>query len=184
VKNAFAIVLLAAAASAQTVVWIDADHAIIQRPQSYGGTANVSDSTLARFGIVQATGPAGVEQRFWIWGETNFVSIPQAEIDAVMASEAEQEAEAAAQASLPAVFETGIAVLDEDGHHVELLPTGDGLPVIGAQVSHSPLTKEERDELKAAMKAASEARKDKAKAAKNDKEKIAVLMEAVFGINE
>ena len=103
---------------------------------------------------------------------------------AVAAANAEADAQTAAAASLPQVFPTGIAVLDDDGHHVELLPTGDGLPVIGAQVSHSPLTKEDRNQLKAAMKAAVAARKAEAAAAKTDKEKIAVLMEAVFGITK
>jgi len=98
------------------------------------------------------------------------------------AAQAQADAEAAAQAGLPAVFPNGIAVVDESGHHIELLPTGDGLPVIVAQVSNSPLTKEQREAMKAERKAAAEARKAAAKSAKNDKEKIAVLMEAVFGI--
>lgn len=98
------------------------------------------------------------------------------------AANAEAAAQAAAQANLPAVFPNGVAVVDENGHHIELLPTGDGLPVIGAQVSNSPLTKEQREAMKAAMKSAVAARKAEANAAKTDKKKIAVLMEAVFGI--
>lgn len=53
---------------------------------------------------------------------------------------AAQEAEAAS--TLPQVFPTGIATIDEAGHHIEIEPTGDGLPVIGVQVSNSPLTPE------------------------------------------
>ena len=89
---------------------------------------------------------------------------------------------ATANATLPQVFPSGVAVIDPaTGHHIELLPTGDGLPVIGAQVSSSPLSKEQRDAMKAERKAAHDALKAKAKDAKNDKDKIAALMEAVFG---
>ena len=76
---------------------------------------------------------------------------------------------------------TGFAALDDDGHWVELLPTGDGLPIIGVQVSNSPLTAKQRAQMKAQRKAAHDALKAEAKAAKNDKDKIALLMRAVFG---
>ncbi|HRT22368.1 MAG TPA: hypothetical protein P5318_19835, partial [Candidatus Hydrogenedentes bacterium] len=56
----------------------------------------------------------------------------QADYDARDAANAEAAAQAAAQANLPAVFPNGVAVVDENGHHIELLPTGDGLPVIVA----------------------------------------------------
>ena len=95
--------------------------------------------------------------------------------------EAFAQAEAEAQAELPMQSETGFAALDEDGHWVELLPTGDGLPIIGVQVSNSPLTAEQRAAMKAQRKAAHDELKAKAKAAKTDKEKLAVLMKAVFG---
>ena len=91
------------------------------------------------------------------------------------------QAEAEAQAELPMQSATGFAALDEDGHWVELLPTGDGLPIIGVQVSNSPLTAEQRAAMKAQRKAAHDELKAKAKAAKTDKEKLAVLMKAVFG---
>ena len=114
------------------------------------------------------------------------VAMTEAEIAARDAAEAQaaQDAaeEAAAQASLPQTSETGYAVLDENGHWVELEPTGDGLPVIGVQVSNSPLTPEERAAMKAERKAAKAAIKAAALAAKTDKKKIDVLMEAVFGI--
>ena len=109
----------------------------------------------------------------------------QAEIAADAAAKASAasaaQAEADAQAELPMQSATGFAALDEDGHWVELLPTGDGLPVIGVQVSNSPLTAEQREQMKAQRKAAHDALKAKAKAAKTDKEKLAVLMKAVFG---
>jgi hypothetical protein len=108
----------------------------------------------------------------------------QDELDARAAAQAAAQAEAEAEANLPQVFPTGIAVIDENGHHVELLPTGDGLPVIGAQVSNSPLTKDQRDELKAAMKAAVAARKAEAAAAKKSgklQRRIEAL-EAMLGV--
>lgn len=134
-----------------------------------------------RIGAVQNPTPETCEAAGYALATAQQVEA-QAQADA--AAQAQADAEAAAQATLPQVFETGIAVVDESGHHVELLPTGDGLPVIGAQVSNSPLTKEQRDELKAAMKDAVAARKAEAKAAKTYKDKIDILMEAVFGITE
>ena len=104
------------------------------------------------------------------------------EIAAEQAAKDAAAAQAAANATLPQVFPSGVAVIDPaTGHHIELIPTGDGLPVIGAQVSSSPLSKEQRDAMKAERKAAHDALKAKAKDAKNDKDKIAALMEAVFG---
>lgn len=105
----------------------------------------------------------------------------QSEIDADAAARALAASNALAAASLPAVFANGIATMDEDGHWVELLPTGDGLPIIGVQVSNSPLTAEQRAQMKAQRKATHDALKAEAKAAKNDKDKIALLMRAVFG---
>lgn len=100
------------------------------------------------------------------------------------AARAEAEAQAAALEGLPEVFPNGIATVDADGHHVEHIPVGDSLPVLGIQVSNSPLTKEEKDARKAAGKATWEARKKEAKAAKSDKERIAIVMQALFGITE
>ena len=91
---------------------------------------------------------------------------------------------AAASSSLPVQSATGFAVLDAAGHWIELEPTGDGLPVIGMQVSNSPLTPAQRAEMKAARKSAMAALKANAASAKNANGKIAALMEAVFGIKE
>ena len=113
------------------------------------------------------------------------VAMTEAEIDARAAQQAQAEAEAEAAATLPIQSATGFAVLDNDGHWVELEPTGDGLPVIGVQVSNSPLTPEERASMKAERKAAHDALKAAAKDKKlNDKGKIALLMKAVFGVEE
>ena len=109
----------------------------------------------------------------------------QEEIDARAAQQAKAEAEAEAAATLPIQSATGFAVLDNDGHWIELEPTGDGLPVIGVQISNSPLTPEERALMKAERKAAHDALKAAAKDKKlNDKGKITLLMKAVFGVEE
>jgi len=76
-----------------------------------------------------------------------------------IADKAAAQAEAEAAASLPLQSATGFAVQDSDGHWVELEPTGDGLPVIGVQISNSPLTPEERALMKAERKAAHDALK-------------------------
>lgn len=109
----------------------------------------------------------------------------QAEIDARAAQQAQAEAEAEAAATLPLQSATGFAVQDSDGHWIELEPTGDGLPVIGVQISNSPLTPEERATMKAERKAAHDALKAASQGKKlNDKDKIALLMKAVFGVDE
>ena len=101
------------------------------------------------------------------------------------AARAAEQADAEAAASLPLQSATGFAVQDSDGHWVELEPTGDGLPVIGVQVSNSPLTPEERAAMKAKRKAAHDALKAAAQDKKlNDKAKVALLMKAVFGVEE
>ena len=102
------------------------------------------------------------------------------------AARAAEQAAAEAAASLPLQSATGFAVQDSDGHWVELEPTGDGLPVIGIQISNSPLTPEERAAMKAERKAAHDALKKAASQDKklNDKDKIALLMQAVFGVEE
>lgn len=101
------------------------------------------------------------------------------------AARAAEQADAEAAASLPLQSATSFAVQDSDGHWVELEPTGDGLPVIGVQVSNSPLTPEERAAMKAERKAAHDALKAAAQDKKlNDKAKVALLMKAVFGVEE
>ena len=166
------------------VSWLRPDRAV--DPVTKQEFANPSDGTLAACGIVQVEyEDCDFKYRLWGWEPSPWCrAMNAAERQAVDDAEAQAQAEAAALAGLPAVFPSGIAVVDENDHHIELLPTGDGLPVIGAQVSNSPLTKDQREAMKAAMKAAVAARKAEAKAAKTDKEKIAVLMEAVFGSTE
>ena len=119
----------------------------------------------------------------WIEAGGRYATAKEIAADAAAKASAASaaQAEAEAQAELPMQSATGFAALDEDGHWVELLPTGDGLPIIGVQVSNSPLTAEQREQMKAKRKAAHDALKAEAKAAKTDKEKLAVLMKAVFG---
>lgn len=112
-------------------------------------------------------------------------ALTPAELDERASQQAQAEAEAEAAASLPLQSATGFAVQDSDGHWVELMPTGDGLPVIGVQVSNSPLTPKERAAMKAERKAAHDALKAAAQDKKlNDKAKVALLMKAVFGVEE
>ena len=77
------------------------------------------------------------------------------------------DAEAEAQAALPTVFETGIAVLDADGHHMEFVPVADGEPPLAIQISDSPLDKATRDAKVAAKLAEFAAAKAKRKALKD-----------------
>ena len=166
------------------VSWLRPDRAV--DPATQQEFANPSDGTLVACGFVLVEyEDCDFKYRLWGWEPSPWCrAMDAAERQAVDDAEAQAQAEAAAMAGLPAVFPSGIAVVDENDHHIELLPTGDGLPVIGAQVSNSPLTKDQREAMKAAMKAADAARKAEAAAAKTDKEKIAVLMEAVFGITK
>ena len=181
--SAFAATAYMDAVSKQ-VSWFRPDRAV--DPVTEQEFANPSDGTLAACGIVQVEyEDCDFKYRLWGWEPSPWCrAMNAAERQAVDDAEAQAQAEAAAMAGLPAVFPSGIAVVDENDHHIELLPTGDGLPVIGAQVSNSPLTKDQREAMKAAMKAADAARKAEAAAAKTDKAKIAVLMEAVFGITK
>jgi len=94
---------------------------------------------------------------------------------------AQAAAEAEAQASLPFQAANGVAVLDDNGYWVLLEPTGDGLPVIGMQVSNIPLTPEEKAEMKAERKAAHEAKRAAVLTEKNEKAKLAGVAAAMFG---
>lgn len=91
----------------------------------------------------------------------------QAEIDARAAAAEAAAAEAEAQAALPTVFETGIAVLDADGHHMEFVPVADGEPPLAIQISDSPLDKATRDAKVAAKLAELAAAKAECKALKD-----------------
>ena len=181
-RLAIAIALFATAARAATV-WIDAEHNIIPRPQNYGAIANVSDATLALFGIVQATGPDGVEQRFWTWGETNFISIPQADIDAILAAEAEAAAEAAQFVDpQPAVFVPRVSgsLTNVVGQSQILVAYDTGIP-FAVDETGSP---EHTLAMKAAQNAEREAKKAAAREAKASgqlQRRIAAL-EALAGI--
>lgn len=83
------------------------------------------------------------------------------------AARAAEQADAEAQAALPTVFETGIAVLDADGHHMEFVPVADGEPPLAIQISDSPLDKATRDAKVAAKLAEFAAAKAERKALKD-----------------
>jgi len=75
--------------------------------------------------------------------------------DEAAAAQAQAEAQAEAQAlvdSLPATFDTGVAVLGADGHWLELVPVGND--VVPVQISNSPLDPATRAAMKAAAVAA------------------------------
>ena len=91
----------------------------------------------------------------------------QAAQDAAAQAAAEAAAQAEAQAALPTVFETGIAVLDADGHHMEFVPVADGEPPLAIQISDSPLDKATRDAKVAAKLAEFAAAKAERKALKD-----------------
>ena len=91
----------------------------------------------------------------------------QAAQDAAAIAAAEAAAQAEAQAALPTVFETGIAVLDADGHHMEFVPGADGEPPLAIQISDSPLDKATRDAKVAAKLAEFAAAKAERKALKD-----------------
>ena len=91
----------------------------------------------------------------------------QAAQDAAALAAAEAAAQAEAQAALPTVFETGIAVLDADGHHMEFVPVADGEPPLAIQISDSPLDKATRDAKVAAKLAEFAAAKAERKALKD-----------------
>lgn len=131
----------------------------------------------------EGQGIAGAVNAEWLVANAGWRYATDAEIaaQALIAQEAAQAAEALAQ--LPAVFPTGIAVLDAEGHHIELIPDIESAVVVPVQVSNSPLTPEQREAMKAAAKAqrdankaAKDALKAEIKAAKNDKAKMEAIL--------
>jgi len=140
-----------------------------------------SDGTLESRGWLKVSVPA-CDAKYWLRDGDAFSEMSQEEKDAVDAAEAEAAA-AATLASLPQVFPTGIAVVDDEGHHIELVPDMEDAVVVPVQVSNSPLTPEQRQAMKAdakaqrdAKKAAKAALKAEIKAAKNDKAKMEAIL--------
>ena len=96
------------------------------------------------------------------------------------------DAEAEAQAKLPQTFPTGIAVTNSAGHWVEFVPDGTNVvaQTLAIQVSHSPMTPEQREAMKAAALADRAAKRAEAAAAKKSgqlQRRIAAL-EAMLGV--
>lgn len=168
-KRLAALLILAAATAATAAPLIDPDGTYHAAPPSRLETPD-GVATIGNQDALLAYG--------WSYASPERIAAEEA-------AQAAAQAEAEAAASLPIQSATGFAVLDNDGHWVELEPTGDGLPVIGVQISNSPLTPEERALMKAERKAARDALKAAAHGKKlNDKDKIALLMRAVFGVEE
>lgn len=84
-----------------------------------------------------------------------------------LSAEAQAAADAAAPAAeieaLPRTFDTGIAVKDDDGHYVELVPQGQD--VVAVQISNSPLDPATRRAMKQAAVAAERTRRQEWRAA-------------------
>ena len=110
----------------------------------------------------------------------------QEEIDAREAQRQADQAAAEAAATLPATFPTGIAVTNEAGHWVEFIPDGTNVvcETLAIQISHSPLTPEQRNQMRQDAVATREAKRAEAKAAKKNgklQDRIAAL-EALLGV--
>jgi len=108
------------------------------------------------------------------------------EIADMEAANAAAASNATAQASLPATFDTGVAVMNEAGHWVEFVPDGTNVvaETLAIQISNSPLDPETRKQLKADAIAARETKRNAAKDAKkngNLQRRLAAL-EALLGV--
>lgn len=111
------------------------------------------------------------------------VAMAEAEVAARDAAEAQAAMDAAEEAALPQVFPTGIATLDDEGHHIELVPDMVDGVVVPVQISNSPITVKDREAMKAAAvavraqaKAEKAALKAEVKDAKNDKAKLVAIL--------
>lgn len=98
----------------------------------------------------------------------------------------EQRAAAEAAATLPATFPTGIAVTNSAGHWVEFIPDGTNVvcETLAIQISQSPLTPEQRNQMRQDAVSAREAKRAEAAAAKKSgqlQRRIAAL-EAMLGV--
>lgn len=133
-------------------------------PDQYNGAVHYThaDDRWTVDGWVQADNPSAYAR------EGLFYRLKTARELADESAAARAAADAAAlEATLPTVFPNGVAVMDANEHHVELVPVdGDVIPV---QISNSPLDATTRNALKAAAVAAYRA----GKAAAAAKEKAA-----------
>jgi len=86
---AIAAAILAVNAAHAASVWVNADNQRIARPDRIGQTINPTDGQLAARGIRAVPAPDGVDERFWVWNGDGFASLPQAEIDAILAADAQ-----------------------------------------------------------------------------------------------
>lgn len=111
----------------------------------------------------------------------------QEEMDARAAEQAQAEADAAAQATLPQTFPTGIAVTNAAGHWVKFIPDGTNVvaQTLAIQVSQSPLDPEVAAQMEAeaiaahgAKKAAKKAKRDSARGKAGKANGVPALREA------
>ena len=161
-------------------VYMERPRAVAVGPQTF---FNPNDEIISAAGLVaveyDADIPAG--NRVIEWNPPRIRSKTETEIAIEQAALDELATAREAAASLPATFANGVAVQDAAGHWVELVP--DGSDVVAVQVSNSPLSKAQHDEMKSAALAARESKKA-AKAAlkaavagaKNDKDTLAAVV--------
>lgn len=182
-KKLFALVFALALSACAAEVWFDPDGNLVgNRPAHLPGWHSPPDDGFEARGFVKAVAP-DCDRKYWLVSGTTIAEMTEAEKAAVDAAEAQSAIDAEALAQLPAVFPTGIAVLDAEGHHIELIPDMESAVVVPVQVSNSPLTPAQRAEMKAQAQAQREAKKT-AKAAlkasisgaKNDKDKLAAII--------
>jgi hypothetical protein len=80
-------------------------------------------------------------------------------------------------ATLPSQFANGVAVLDANGHWLELVPVGDD--VVPMQVSNSPLNPDTRDTMKAAGVLEWNKHRDRIAAIKTDLDQVETALDQV-----
>ena len=150
-KTLAALLLLAATAAASAVPMLAPDGTYHAAPPSRLETPD---------GVATIGNPDALLAYGWAYASPERIAAEEA-------AQAAAQAEAEAQAALPTVFETGIAVLDADGHHMEFVPIADGEPPLAIQISDSPLDKATRDAKVAAKLAELAAAKAERKALKD-----------------
>jgi hypothetical protein len=128
---AIAAAIIAVEASAAQV-WVNADNARISRPDRIGQTINPTDGQLATHGIRAVAAPDNVDERFWVWDGDGFSALPQAEIDAILAADA-QAAIDAEQARVAALAQSYGGIVAALRHY--LVVVGWDIPCDAAQVT-------------------------------------------------
>lgn len=178
-KPVFLFALLFAVSAQAATCWMNsATQRILWagRPETavVGGTTyfSPSDELLAQAGWSEHEYADGTEFRdlTYGWEPSPWIRAMDAgELAARDAAEAAAASNAAAQASLPQTFPTGIAVTNSAGNWVEFIPDGTGVvaSTLAVQISQSPLDPATRKAMRDAAIADHKAKIDAAKAGIN-----------------